>query len=218
MRRDDLKQTLTKINSDINETKIDRAVHRAGTLRASKTKDTRIDINSFLSSYADYCNRVSFYSNDEKKILEILGLDSLTNSELWSIVLSADQDEENLRKSRIDFRRSLDAIIIAQKAVPRIINLIAHKDRNVFDLKRKDRPESFKDNELLNVLLIEDHNEYSSPERISKLMASITELYCAVAPFYEFEKNTLSVLSIDSGSDKSFDFLGVAAGIKELRN
>jgi hypothetical protein len=58
----------------------------------------------------------------------------------------------------------------------------------------------------LLVVLAEEERAFSSPQRIIKTLDSIQKLYEACARIHKENENSLSILSMDSGSDKAFDF------------
>ena len=78
-------------------------------------------------------------------------------------------------------------------------------------------PDDLKGKEILTVILTEEDRNFSSPERITVILDSISKLYSAVAELKGLKAGDLSVLSCDSGSDKSFDFLGAGKVISEVR-
>ena len=73
--------------------------------------------------------------------------------------------------------------------------------------------------QILTVILPENHREISSPERLIKALDSIQLFYNVFAKLEDVDSSELSIAAIDSGSDKSFDFLGAAqlmSSVKEL--
>jgi len=77
--------------------------------------------------------------------------------------------------------------------------------------------------DVLTVLLSEDNFNRSSPKRIAVLMEGISLLYEVVSQVEQVEKeeiedSELIVLGCDSGSDKAFDFLGLAEVIGSLKD
>jgi hypothetical protein len=68
----------------------------------------------------------------------------------------------------------------------------------------------------LSVLVIE--NELiSTPTRLVTVLESIIEIYEVVSDIGDKPSTDLSVVSCDSGSDKAFDFLGLAKTIQEVK-
>ena len=70
---------------------------------------------------------------------------------------------------------------------------------------------------VLKIILFEEENAFSSPQRLVVALQGVTEVYEACARIEKESANTISVLACDSGSDKSFDFLGVAKVFEQVR-
>lgn len=70
---------------------------------------------------------------------------------------------------------------------------------------------------MLTLILPEDEIPSASPSRISLVMDGISELYNVHAQLLGKEENKLVVISCDSGSDKSFDFLGAAKVVEQVK-
>ena len=79
-------------------------------------------------------------------------------------------------------------------------------------------PKAFKDKALLSVIVIEENNQFSSPARLIKALESISNLYSVIATIEDENENELIVLACDSGSDKSFDFLGLAKITEQVKD
>ena len=67
------------------------------------------------------------------------------------------------------------------------------------------------------VLIIEDANQYSSPQRLVHVFEGISNLYSVFASINKEREVDLIVLACDSGSDKSFDFLGLAKLMEQVK-
>ena len=78
-------------------------------------------------------------------------------------------------------------------------------------------PQPFAGKSLLTVLLIEDEGQFSSPLRLVYVLKAISSLYSVVATLEGQGESDLTVLACDSGSDKSFDFIGLAKLMEEVR-
>jgi len=97
--------------------------------------------------------------------------------------------------------------------VPKIINLL---ERDVDRYATEKVVEKARNRAVLSTLVIEERG-FSSPERICMLMTSVKLLYDVCAEIDQVSPKDLCVISCDSGSDKSFDFLGVAKIIEQIR-
>lgn len=82
----------------------------------------------------------------------------------------------------------------------------------------QDRQSPYHGKKLLSVLVIEEPGRFSTAERLSQVLISIGLLYEACATIEGLSPQELSVVACDSGSDKSFDLLGVAKAIDSVKD
>ena len=68
----------------------------------------------------------------------------------------------------------------------------------------------------ISFILPEDQ-EISSPKRISLLMDNVLDASELISEIYSIEEHSLSIVSCDSGSDKSFTFGGASSIIDKLK-
>lgn len=101
------------------------------------------------------------------------------------------------------------AIHFAEAHLPQVVSLMARESDQIS--KPKKEGEKPKENGLsqLSITVIEEL-QHSSPERLVLALQSIAGLYSACAQVLDESEGDLCVVACDSGSDKSFDFLGVA--------
>jgi hypothetical protein len=67
---------------------------------------------------------------------------------------------------------------------------------------------------VLSVIIIEQPKQYSTPERLTLILQAVSDLFAACSVLQGQPDSRLSVIGCDSGSDKSFDFLGAAKVIE----
>lgn len=93
-----------------------------------------------------------------------------------------------------------------EQHVPKILHLLARESDNICT-----KMESGIESECvrLNVIVIEDTN-ISTPSRLLLMLEAVQGLYEAAAAISGQSSRDICVLSCDSGSDKSFDFIGLA--------
>jgi hypothetical protein len=102
------------------------------------------------------------------------------------------------------------AINFALSYLPKIIDMIEPLTTKVFKEHAKVTGTRLNESKILTVTVFEQNNLFSSPLRLANVLESINHLYTACALMNNESPSTLSVISCDSGSDKSFDFLGLA--------
>lgn len=78
-------------------------------------------------------------------------------------------------------------------------------------------PLQFQGKALLTVVLPEEHGQVSNAKRVVELIESVNILYELYLEVYQEHYEPLILLACDSGSDKSFDFLGLAKAIEAIK-
>lgn len=208
MRRTDLINSIQKIGFVLKQSNVQEALF--------SSQRQKGDIEGLLSIFQNYTNLSKTFTADERKILKIFELDSLDNPKLWTRIFSASEAE-----ARDSFTKMRMGIRYFMEFLPSILELLKQDHINYFTSDRYEvkKEASLEDKSLLTVILPEQDNEISNPERLIKILDCINQLYDAFSIIENAEANDLSVAAIDSGSDKSFDFLGAAKlmeSIKEL--
>jgi hypothetical protein len=183
-----------------------KAIEESGlplAVRSILEREKESNTEQLLASFSRYMQLYQSFGSVERSIVDILGLETLHNMKFWASMLSADSarghHEAMAVYHRLDF---------AQQHLPRLLALI----RRETDEPLTREPEKKRDkgvNAILTAVVIEDKRR-SSPLRLVNLLESIDGLYSACATIIGEKGGDLAVTSCDSGSDKSFDFLGAA--------
>ena len=160
--------------------------------------------DAILACYADYSNYAQRFSQTEKKILATFDLEHLESPPFWGSLL-----EKDAKRSIV--HTTANSVRFLLTYLPELIVLY---DREP-DTQRTSGTSKAQGKASLTAILIED-NGGSSPQRLVLLLEAISELYSAAATLQGENINELSVTNIDSGSDKSFDFLGAAKVVKTV--
>ena len=208
MRRDVIVGGVQKLIDDLKSTGVDSMFEEA-TDRVRKGNDK--DERSFISFavFQKYSIATAGYGEVEHAIASILGLDPLFLPETWQR-LSANPDPSSM----FELRRSIH---FAKTDLPKIISLF--KQENVAAAKQDggSLPPELRGKAAITFILPEEEHEYSSPARLISALEAITHLYGVFCTLENHSESDLIVLACDSGSDKSFDFLGVAKLMEEVR-
>jgi hypothetical protein len=160
-----------------------------------------IEINPlFLRSLNDYSIRARNFSRATIQLADIFELSELENPELWVMLVRGD-DSIYVFASRIRF---------ALAYLPKIAKLIEQSTVQTINKAIEQGNSNYKDMTLLSVTIFEQESRFSSPERLVNVLRSVSMFYEACAMLNGASPSTLSVVACDSGSDKSFDFLGLA--------
>lgn len=197
MRRQAFLKAVENVVADLRETELAPMI--------SKFLDAlRKDSNSASSvfhfrTFLDYSLRAQRYSSAEQRILEVMGLKELQDPDWWQALA---QREPSLSMS------VLRAIRFTVEFLP---YLAAMLERDYVDQTAAASKELIEQGfDTLSIVLVEDHGQRSTPDRLILALQGVSEIYQAIATIEGESHTDLSVVAIDSGSDKSFDFLGLA--------
>lgn len=202
MRRIDLIQALDRIEADLKSTKIVEMLLSA--LQNGNKDRSWLDFRNYQS----FIGLTSRYGSIELEVMDRLGLSELLKPEFWQSSL------EDPRASNLSliYHNCMTAVT----ATSRLVRLL---ERN-YNLE-KGNPDRIGDDlsgkVILTIIVPEEQNQFSSPERIIAALASISIFYSIFAELDRLDANDLTVVGCDSGSDKSFDILGLAKLIEHVR-
>jgi hypothetical protein len=152
--------------------------------------------------------------------LELLELIKLEEPEVLATLIT--KEGKNFGPQIFGLYHTLN---LAGSHLLKIANLIRPEAlRKLDELEATSKDARLKDKELLSIIIIEDENQFSTPEKLAQVLTSVSELYEVCLALEEREARShkdesIIVIACDSGSDKSFDFLGVAnaiAGLKDI--
>lgn len=209
MRREVLASAIRRIVDDLNRCDIKGVIQFVlDNLRRSKEqKDTGISIP--LSVFKRYAIATSSYSDIELQVYRILGIAELLETEFWQKLSDlSDPDLTLMMRHNVDF---------TLEQLPKFLALIEQEHVDNIKNQSAELPEELKGKELLSILVIEDQNQFSSPSRLIYVLEAITNLYTVFATLEGGSESDLIVIACDSGSDKSFDFLGMAKFMEQIK-
>jgi hypothetical protein len=206
MRRIDLINAVVKVQQAFIESKIQSFLFMS-TRREHAPEEV-------ISAFQTYSRFYDSFGATEKRVLEIFGLRGLEAPKTLAMILSSDKIDNN-ESLRLLFR----GVAYFVEFFPNVVALL--KQDNVSYEKETSKMSGVilpdESRGMLTVILPENHREISSPERLIKAMESIQLFYKVIAQMEDLNANELSVAAIDSGSDKSFDFLGAAQVMTSLK-
>lgn len=205
MRREELITSINKIlnaATDTNVLETVRSIYRSGA-----TSGTKVDPTMIVESLQNFAIKASTFNATENYILSILGIQGITNPKFWAQILSQNE-KGNHREDAYLIYRGLDLL---QEYLPKILNLLKRDYE-----KEEPQKSSNKKNNIITVVLPED-NLVSNPKRLSNVLDAMNDFYEVYSTIYNTNKNDLGVLNLDSGSDKSFDFIGAAKVMESIR-
>jgi len=207
MRRDVLYRSISKIINDLETCDIPdffgvfmgQILHR----------EAKNGANLPLKVFQKYMIATNNYNKNEIEVCEILGIEKILKVEFWQSLTELEDPEEIHHMNR--------NIQFTINQLPKILSLM--KQDYVLEIKEQkgSLPEELKGKSLLTVLIVENEGQFSSPLRLTSALGAISDLYSVVATIEKESEGDLIVLACDSGSDKSFDFLGLAKVMEEVK-
>ena len=209
MRRDVLYRSASKIKGDLLECEISEFLKDLMDKTRGTAKEANQSATMSLTSFYRYSLATHSYTEDEVELCKILAIDNLLDVSYWESLSSISSPRE--------IHEILLNVNFAIKQLPKILEL--SKQDYVQEIKNDgaELPEELKGKELLSLIIVEESGQFSSPLRLTKALAAISDLYSAIATIENEAESDLIVLACDSGSDKSFDFLGLAKVMEQVK-
>lgn len=208
MRRDTVISAADRIVADMIESGVDAMFEKA--TEKFRESGGRPDERSSISFevFQKYSVATSSYGEAEIDVCKILGLEQLLAAATWEKLATAPDPGflfEWLRK--IDF---------AKTHLPKLVKLF--RQEHVLEAKTGGPlPKELEGRTAITFILPEDAHEYSTPGRLIAALDAITSIYSVFCTIEGQSETDLIVLACDSGSDKSFDFLGLAKMMEQVR-
>jgi hypothetical protein len=154
---------------------------------------------------SNFISRTSSYSETENYILNIFNVFPLTQPSTWQPYFTI---------SDIGFLYSnYNHLRTFREFLPKIVTLLERE----YNGERREKEDAAEGVSIQTVILSEEGSGLSSPKRITELLHSISQIYDVIAEMEGVSGNSLAIVGMDSGSEKSFDFLGLAKIMQELR-
>ena len=152
----------------------------------------------------EYSRRAADYTIQQNYILDVLGLEALSNSRSWQ-EQSSDTSTEFIYLNHQKINQALTFC-------PKFLKLIKRESDEL-----NDEIDVANDVLVQRIILTDEGKNLSSPQRIIELLQSIEQIYLVICEAHQMRGQKIAIVAIDSGSEKSFDFLGIAKLMYELR-
>jgi len=208
MRRMEIIQAAQKVLDAIRDSHIFEAFEK--TLREGPPE--REAFNAYLMSRLhEYSLLAKDYGPIEKQISDILHLTAMTNSEKWSDVVYT---KEGSYGTIFVWNRYLS---FAVNYLPLFLELLKPDYLAITQKSPEQLPVELKGKALLTAILIEDNNHPPTTDRIIDLLSSISSLYEVSSTILKHPTVHLTMIGCDSGSEKTFDFLGATKVIQMVK-
>ena len=193
MLRNEIVTAVENISKSLKEANI-KSVLRKG------EKD--IDAEVILASFLKYMKSSQSFGEPEKTVMEILDITVLNKVEFWGYIIAT--GKQSPPTELFEFYNKIE---FAEVHLPKLVSLLKREVDKVL----KGEAEKSKDEQLstLTVVVIEE-KDLSTPTRLVLMLESVQGLYEVAAEILNAESRDLCVAACDSGTDKAFDFLGLA--------
>lgn len=205
MRRIDLINSVNKIGDAIKKS----GLHDVFLLPPQEKQNIEV----LLKVFQQFAIYEKAFGENEKKVLDIFQLSEIGDPKLWArILVSGDSEKGIVRRARQGLHYFLEFL-------PELLDLLKQDNILYYETESDGVIETtpVKDKQLLTVILPEYENQTSHPDRLIKALESISLLYNSFSIILGESNSDLSVVAIDSGSDKSFDFLGAAKLMESIK-
>ena len=210
MRRDVLITAVKKISEDLEVSGLRAWLASLISTRRINSKATPDPVNTeCFDVFQKYSILSSSYGEVERSVLNVMNLRELSDSSYWVGLL--DIDSNDVYKAHSNVRFAIDQL-------PKVLALLSQDYVEEMKEGGSAIPSELKGKMVLSVVLVEDRGQFSSPARLIYALESMTKLYSVVAHLEGVGESDLAILAIDSGSDKSFDFLGLAKVMEEVKS
>ncbi len=173
-----------------------------------KAQDPEINQAEVLETYTKYIKMRHDFTDAEYQLIDKLGLDFLNNTKFWTTLLRRD------KKSRAYHFTGYQLLKNTLDHLPKLIKLLERPSDQFSTGEEKD--ENGSSVSTLSLIVIEE-NQLSTPDRLVLALQSVNGLYHACSNIMGLPGNDLSVVACDSGSDKAFEFLGVAEVVDRVK-
>lgn len=173
----------------------------------ARAKAERFD-PELLGRLKDFAIGASRLSQPARAILEIMDLRPLEDAQLWAQLMTGE--------SPMLWHMSQN-IVFAQNHLPKMLSLLVQRGVDAY-VKSVEKGRTSKEGfEVLSVLVLEEESQFSRPQRLIEVLQAGELLYENCALLLGESPDRLTVLTCDSGSDKSFDLLGIAKVIQQVK-
>jgi hypothetical protein len=207
MRREIFEAAALRVARDLKTSGMAEMLTNA-VMRTNESKEKSSNSWISISAISRYIALVSEYSPSEMEIVRIFDIEALADPTEWQrqlsepkghFIYSAYQASEN-----------------ATNLLPRIAEALERDYRKTDDASNIPNGAA-RDLEVQTVILTDEGESLSKPQRVVDLISSVQDLYSTVARLENISEDTLAIVGMDSGSEKALDFLGIAKAIHELR-
>jgi hypothetical protein len=216
MRRGELRAAIEHVLEAFEESGLERYLltQTGSTVKKNEEPSASRDPSGDTTEALRVLNRFtiisSAFGDAEKKILTIFGFDRLLDVKFWLSRMLRGGGATPGGAAEV-----AQDLLFLKLRLPKVVQLL---DQDSDLLRNQVLPEGEKTKlGLLTVIVIEPDGARSRPQRLVGVLESVAGMYEVAAALESAPTDDLVVVSCDSGSDKSFDFLGAAQVVEGVR-
>jgi len=204
MRRSELATAVGSVRDALTSSEMQERIWE--TIRSPEKTRTNPALVAAISAYAISASQ---FDQIAARAAQLMGLSPLTDPAFWAELLAGPSNRPTAA------REVLNSINSATKTIPALLALLNDSDLGHLreNLARNKAPTQ----EILTVILFEDSEQFSRPARVAELFYGVQALYDSCAMLLDESPDNLSLVGCDAGSDKAFDFLGVAKVVQQVK-
>ena len=215
MRRSELAEAVMRINQSLIDSHLIEVMQDLFKQdQSTRDKSGEFVYTDLLEAFHRFSISAHDFGKTEFEVLDILNLSVLNQPGTWGKMLVP----QAFLKTNLPFQLH-SHITFALEYLPRLLKLIEQQYVSSFKYHPDQVPEQLRGKSIISVMILEEQYVFSKPTRITDVLESIANLYEVQAILLNNTPDDLGVIACDSGSDKSFDFLGAAKvieGVKDL--
>ena len=211
MRRDELISAFEHILHVIVKYRIAEALSAFLTRGADKSGSVAVAMRAF----ADIARESTSFGKAEREILKIFRLEVMLKAEFWQEAVTA--RDGGARPQPLN--RAYSSVHDLTTYGPRIITLLKRQSdlqTIIIEEPTKKGKQKQVSTERLTLYIREPGAPNLTVDQLSSILTHIRNLYDAITTIEQLEHTELVIGSLDSGSDKSLDLIGIAEAINKL--
>lgn len=206
MRREELQKSLLNISNLLVQLAFEQILQFA----SPRSDRNESDLKIILEKYAYYLSGYEKLSAQERLIINEFGLEKLQEISFWSDLISkGDGDRSHLFQT--NFR-----INVAQRSAEVFAKLLDRNSDQIPDkleaIDQSGRPNAVEVKKV-KIIVREGDMPDLTLRGLVNILNDINNIYEAIVRAYQIPHIDLVVGAVDSGSDKSFDIIGVSKAV-----
>ncbi len=206
MRREAIVKAANDVREALNTAQIRELLRVARTGQPAEGENRTLRI---LSAYHQFMRHYNLFGEEEKGLIEFLGLSPLLDIAFWCALIDGGQAVDRKLLSDIEVA-AYNVIFVMPKLRELLTRETDKKELLTTDVRGKERQIK-----CMRVLVAEKERSLTDPSIIITIIRSMDKLYKSLCVFHGERSLSLAIGSIDSGSAKSFDFFGATPVMEE---